>query len=410
MYNHHPNSFHPLNSEPHRAQSAAPENATLHWAQEHNVLTRYRSNSYPDHALCSSHFSSSSGGEEDESELISNAMTWGRDLDGGSAPGHTIEDRNAQTERIKREREMELEMEMELNFEKQIKKERELNQTLGGSEGNLNAPLQKLSISDSGVSLQPGRMLGNNISPHHMAGMPPTALMQDSHNPMGINNHASPGPSPSSNYISESMGSEERLLTKRGTGRTRRTLSAKRSGSGRKRADSDAAAYSHIHQIYNQNEQQQQQQQQQQQYGSYGASPSLSPSLSSSTPTTADAFAHQQTRLHQSGESLQLKEQASEQQQQQTMNREYQTKRELPGKEAEGGMHHGDGFRHGEEGVTPKEEKRRTESEGVRAPTGAACPEFGLNLQGLYPAELREDGVRFAVMYQVLIVKEAMAF
>ncbi len=321
-------------------------------------------------------------------------MSWGRDLDGGSAPGHIIEDRNAQTERIKREREMELEMEMELNLEKQIKKERELNQTLGGSEGNLNAPLQKLSISDSGVSLQPGRMLGNNISPHHMPGMPPTALMQDSHNPMGMNNHASP--SPSSNYISESMGSEERLLTKRGAGRTRRTFSAKRSGSGRKRADSDAAAYSHIHQIYNQNDQQQQ-------YGSYGASPSLSPSLSSSTPTTADTFTHQQTRLHLSGESLQLKEQASEQQQQQTMNREYQIKKELLGKEADG-----DGFRHGEEGATPKEEKRRAESEGVRAPTGAACPEFGLNLQGLYPAELREDGVRFAVMYQVLAVKGTM--
>lgn len=38
---------------------------------------------------------------------------------------------------------------------------------------------------------------------------------------------------------------------------------------------------------------------------------------------------------------------------------------------------------------------------GLRQPTGTACPDFAFNLQGLYPAELREDGVRFSVMYQV---------
>lgn len=38
---------------------------------------------------------------------------------------------------------------------------------------------------------------------------------------------------------------------------------------------------------------------------------------------------------------------------------------------------------------------------GLREPTGTVCPDFTFNLQGLYPAELREDGVRFSVMYQV---------
>lgn len=51
-----------------------------------------------------------------------------------------------------------------------------------------------------------------------------------------------------------------------------------------------------------------------------------------------------------------------------------------------------------------KEENVKREG-GLREPTGTTCPEFSFNLQGLYPAELREDGVRFSVMYQVHYVR-----
>jgi hypothetical protein len=53
-----------------------------------------------------------------------------------------------------------------------------------------------------------------------------------------------------------------------------------------------------------------------------------------------------------------------------------------------------------------KEENVKREG-GLREPTGTTCPEFSFNLQGLYPAELREDGVRFSVMYQVRFASAA---